>query len=326
MINLTPKPIKKIKVSNLINILLTIILIAILIFGYFYLNSKNVTAFNNFKPTLTPEPPKFLANIYSKEPMENPLAVAINKDDKLIVADSGNSRIQIFNRNGQFERQFGRLGSNPGEFNYPTSVAVNSEGLIYVGDFNNNRIQVFSEQGRLVNTLDQKDIGQIISPLAMVFDEDDNLYFTNKTGRVIGLNRNGEVILNFGEGGSKSGFFSYPNGITIGPNKNIYVSDSGNFRIQIFDSKGKLLDIIEQNKLNAAVPKGIAIDDKGFVYLVDNFQHKVNVYDENWNFVFSIGTRGLNEGQLNYPNGICIKDNKVYITDRENNRVAIFRY
>lgn len=319
---------RKVKLSHLLNIILIIVLIATLIFVYFYLNSKTITALDDVTQAVDPEPPLFVANIYGQEgyPLKGPLAVALGNDGQIIVADSGNSKVQVFDHNGNLLKRFGQFGQGVGELNYPSSIAINSEGLIYVGDFNNNRIQVFSENGRLINTLDKKKLGHTIAPLALTFDREDNLYIANRTGEIMIFDRNGKRKLKFGRAGSKQGHFSYPNGIAVGPSKKIYVSDSGNFRVQVFDPQGKLIKVIEQDQLKVAIPKGIAVDHKERIYLVDNFQHRVNVFDKDWKYLFNFAIRGLNEGELNYPNGIYVKDNKIYISDRENNRIAIFGY
>ena len=65
----------------------------------------------------------------------------MNKSGHVMVCDSGNYRIQVFELNGKFVGKFGTQGSNLGEFNKPESVAVLSSGRIVVCD-GNNRIQI----------------------------------------------------------------------------------------------------------------------------------------------------------------------------------------
>ena len=67
----------------------------------------------------------------------------MNKSGHLIVCDSGNNRIQVFERNEKFVVKFGTEGSNLGKFKSPWSVAVLSNGRIVVSDFSNHRIQIF---------------------------------------------------------------------------------------------------------------------------------------------------------------------------------------
>lgn len=73
-----------------------------------------------------------------------PTDVAV-KDDFLFVADSGNSRIQVFKINPNASlvpiSSFGKEGKGLGEFKYPSSFAER-ENYLFVADAGNNRIQV----------------------------------------------------------------------------------------------------------------------------------------------------------------------------------------
>ncbi|MCS7060664.1 MAG: TIGR03663 family protein [Anaerolineae bacterium] len=79
-----------------------------------------------------------------------PRAIVIDRQNRLLVTDTGNKRVQIFDRDGNFLAQFGREGSAEGEFNEPVGLAVDSAGNIYVADTWNQRIQVFDSEFRLV--------------------------------------------------------------------------------------------------------------------------------------------------------------------------------
>jgi len=77
-----------------------------------------------------------------------------------------------------------------------------------------------------------------------------------------------------------------------------------------------------------ALPRGIDVDKNGRVYVVDTFQHKVQVYDgkDRGKALFTFGDKGTENGQFDYPNGIAVKGNRFYVTDRENNRISVFAY
>ena len=63
------------------------------------------------------------------------------------VADSGNDRVQEFDHDGTFIRQFGGNGSADGQFMDPIDVAVGPSGLVYVVDDVRDDVQVFSPEG-----------------------------------------------------------------------------------------------------------------------------------------------------------------------------------
>ena len=68
---------------------------------------------------------------------------AVAADGTLYVLDSGNFRVQAFDREGTFLRAFGKAGVNTGNFARPRGIAVDDEGRIYVSDASFNNFQIF---------------------------------------------------------------------------------------------------------------------------------------------------------------------------------------
>ena len=62
----------------------------------------------------------------------------------ILVADYGNYRISIFNKDGNLIHSFGSSGSDDGKFNHPLGIAISPNDNIYVSDSDNNRVQIFS--------------------------------------------------------------------------------------------------------------------------------------------------------------------------------------
>lgn len=69
--------------------------------------------------------------------------VAVDDQGYILVADSGNNRIQIFHPDSTFLRAFGCWGCGDGEFKGLEGIAVMSNGNILVCDRENHRVQVF---------------------------------------------------------------------------------------------------------------------------------------------------------------------------------------
>jgi len=69
--------------------------------------------------------------------------LSVNKAGHLMVCDSQNHRVQVFELSGKFVKMFGKKGSGIGEFNWPFTTAVLSDGRIVVTDLWNHRIQIF---------------------------------------------------------------------------------------------------------------------------------------------------------------------------------------
>lgn len=79
-----------------------------------------------------------------------PTNVAVDKDGNLYVSDTFNNRVEIFDADGIFIRQFGKAGDGPGYFARPKGIAIDSDGHVWVADAVQDRVQVFTPEGILL--------------------------------------------------------------------------------------------------------------------------------------------------------------------------------
>jgi DNA-binding beta-propeller fold protein YncE len=113
----------------------------------------------------------------------------VTNDGTLLVADSGNSRIQVFDASGKFKFTFGGFGAGPGQFSRPRAIAADSDGNIYVADANFNNVQIFTPNGDLLMPLGR--LSQTPGPGnfaligAIAVDEGNRLYVTDNLFRKI---------------------------------------------------------------------------------------------------------------------------------------------
>ena len=83
---------------------------------------------------------------------------------EVFVADFGNHRVQVFDREGAFLRSWGEFGAEPGQFNNPIGLQLGPAGNVRVVDSGSERVQVFSQQGELLLVFADVGVGpQIIS-------------------------------------------------------------------------------------------------------------------------------------------------------------------
>ncbi len=82
--------------------------------------------------------------------LRSPWGVAVDSHGDVYVSDTGNQRVQKFDREGTFITQWGGYGNGEGQFNFPFGIAIDSRGAVFVVDSSNTRVQQFlpSEEGR----------------------------------------------------------------------------------------------------------------------------------------------------------------------------------
>ena len=80
--------------------------------------------------------------------------VAVDEDDRIIVCDRNNFRVQVFDSSGEFLFSFGTKGTDSGEFpGGPLSVAVSNDGKFFVTDWSGGLVQVFDSKGEFLTRL-----------------------------------------------------------------------------------------------------------------------------------------------------------------------------
>ncbi len=111
-----------------------------------------------------------------------PEGIAVDRRGYVLVADTGNNRIQKFRRNGDFVMKWGQKGNGPGQFDKPVYIIPDfndeSANRYYICDQGNNRIQVFDEYGKYLDEIkpmrDGKPLFQRI--VACAIDMDFNVW------------------------------------------------------------------------------------------------------------------------------------------------------
>jgi len=97
-----------------------------------------------------------------------PVGIAVDRDNRVLVADTHNSRVQAFDCDGVFLRAWGTHGETDGQMNCPQGIAVHPCGDVFVADTLNNRVQRFSPSGEWLATMGGA--GDFWLPCGIAFD------------------------------------------------------------------------------------------------------------------------------------------------------------
>jgi DNA-binding beta-propeller fold protein YncE len=263
--------------------------------------------------------------------LNKPMDAAVT-DSFIYVTDTNNKRVMVFDQGGSLLYHFGEAGKEEGQFNFPYGIAADAKDRVFVADLYNGNISIFDKKGKFIEYFAQKYTNdKLITTPAGLRIIDDKVYVTDiEASRAFVFSIEGELLLEIGKPGSENGQFIAPNAITADKEGNIYVVDTGNQRVQVFNEKGKFIKIINGSNGGGESPfvnpRGIGIDSRGTLYVVSNLTHIVYGFDTDGKQVFQFGSMGEANGQFYLPNGLFIdnKDN-VYITDTLNQRVSVFK-
>ncbi|MBN9015240.1 MAG: NHL repeat-containing protein, partial [Rhizobiales bacterium] len=181
-----------------------------------------------------------------------PRGIAASFDnDQIYVVDMGNDRVEQFASDGTFIAQFGGQSDQAPLLTLtdqglgPTGIAVGPDGLIYVCDTWAHRILVLDQKGAVARTW----------------------------GSFVNLNKSPDPTLDPGK------FFG-PRAIAF-LNDEIYVVDTGNDRVQVFDPKGNFKRAFGGSGTGNGQlmePVGIAAGADGRIYVADSANHRISVF------------------------------------------------
>ncbi|KAL8575584.1 hypothetical protein ACOMHN_059648 [Nucella lapillus] len=231
------------------------------------------------------KPQKFLYQIGTKgsEPgdFNYPRGVCSAESGDIIVADSGNHRVQIFNSFGIFKLAFGKLGSQRGEFNEPTDVTELPNGDLAVADRRNKRVQIFTDQGKFLKQLVVGD-----PPYSVACDHHAHLVACT-VGRTVEVFTQLQycytflVPFNDPPANQKRGLNSSPLHVGMSDQGEIVVSDGPDQCIKVFGLDGTMLRQIRLRSHGEGLtcsPGGVFVTPIGQVMVADILNHSVSVY------------------------------------------------
>lgn len=148
---------------------------------------------------------------------------------------------------------------------------VGNEGRVYVIDDGTARLQVFDGEGHFLSKFGGRGTsdGQFQIPSYIAVDNQNNVYVPDDSGRVQEFNSSGVLIAKWNAICGTGQVFS-PNGIAVGGNGNVYLTDHDNARVCVFDNEGNFLFTwgsrgTDDGQLTD--PFGIAVDDQGNIYV-----------------------------------------------------------
>ncbi|XP_063698687.1 RING finger protein nhl-1 isoform X2 [Culicoides brevitarsis] len=260
-----------------------------------------------------------------------PRGIAVGADNAIVVADSSNHRVQVFDENGIFQKEFGQYGNSDGEFDCLAGIAVNRIGQFIIADRYNHRIQVLDPSGRFVRAFGSQGTsdGKFNYPWGISTDQLGFIYVCDKENhRIQVFQSDGTFVGKFGTCGNKEGQLEHPHYIAVSNNNRVIVSDSNNHRIQIFDINGRVLSSFgsegsEEGQFK--FPRGVAVDEHGFMVVADSGNNRIQIFHPDGSFLRAFGSWGSGDAEFKGLEGVAIMNNgSILVCDRENHRVQVF--
>ncbi|HVT26554.1 MAG TPA: NHL repeat-containing protein [Lacipirellulaceae bacterium] len=164
--------------------------------------------------------------------------VVRDRDGNYYISEYGEwDRIHKLSPKGEFVKQWGGHGSEPGQFLRPQHIEFDADEKLWVADACNHRIQVFDREGKLVTMWGTpgSEPGQLYYPYCLGLDGKGHLYVCEYGNhRVQKFTLDGKSVGCWGGVGRKPGQLNNPWAFVIDSRGRIHVLDSMNHRVQRF--------------------------------------------------------------------------------------------
>lgn len=261
--------------------------------------------------------------------MKKPMGVYTDANGKIFVTDTASSDVFVFDPANKKATTIAAMGSRV--FYKPIGVTADWQGRIFVADSQVDKVTVLDSNAAVIAYLNPE--VPFKQPTGIIADNvNKKLYVTDTHThdiRVFDLN-DLKYIKTIGKRGKEEGEFNFPSHITVDNKGNLYVVDTMNGRVQIFDTDGKFIKAFGQfgdAPGMFARPKGIGVDSEGHIYVVDAAFNNVQIFDNEGNVLLTFAAYGSDRGQMILPSGLSIdKDDFIYVVDSWNRRIEVFEY
>jgi len=192
--------------------------------------------------------------------------IAVDKKDHVYVFTRANPPVQVYDaKSGKLLRTWGEKTIAKAHH-----IRIDGEGNVWTTDIEHHTVEKYTPDGKLLLTIGERgkagrDKTHMYMPTDVAIAANGDVYVSDGYGnaRVVHFDKEGNYVNEWGELGSKGGQFSTPHSIAIDSKGRIYVADRNNARVQVFDTKGKLLDIWN----NVVVPWGLWVTPQDDIWV-----------------------------------------------------------
>jgi sugar lactone lactonase YvrE len=264
--------------------------------------------------------------------LAQPYGMAVDSKNNLYIADSKVGAIFIFNTE---TRDLDMIKNKThAHFVRIIGLAMDDGDRLFVSDPGLRHVLVFDANHKVTDMINEG----MVEPSMLAIDKENRLLYVSdieldqvlvydadslKLKRAIGTTGHKHELTTPGD-------FAKPTGLALDQEGNLYVCDTLNDRIEVFDADGKFIRSFGKNGDGPgyfARPKGVAIDGDNHIWVADGMQDRVQVFNQEAQLLITFGGHGILPGQFQGLASIAIdKDNRVFTSEIFPGRVQQFRY
>jgi DNA-binding beta-propeller fold protein YncE len=255
-----------------------------------------------------------------------PYALAFDGSSVFYVTDSSAGIIHRYDFKHREVTYITKAGDMP--LASPVGIALDKAGNVYVSDSIYAVVFKFDPHGTFLGKLEPP--GGFSRPAGIAINSLGEKYVVDVTAnKLLVFDTNDRFVREFPDrrGGDE---LNRPSNVAVDRDLNVYVTDSMNFTIKIYDHSGtfkRRLGQIGDSAGSFARPKGVAVDSDNHIYVVDAASDNFQIFDQEGRLLLVVGKNGKGPGEFYLPSGICIDgSDRLAVADTYNRRIQFFEY
>ncbi len=277
--------------------------------------------------------PDQAANVKIPYQLIRPYGIAVDSTGKIYTADEGVDAIFVFDAESKAVQLI--RNEHEARFGLINGLALDDNDRLFVSDGKLRQILVFNAKHQQESAFGADVLAR---PGGIALDRENRFLYVVDTenDQVVVFDADSfKLLRRIGVSGKKHaltapGTFSLPTNVAVDSEGDVYVTDTLNNRVEIFDADGNFISMFGKHGDGPgyfARPKGIAVDCDRHIWVVDTYQDRVQVFDREGRLLIYLGGHGGYPGQFADAYGITIdKNNRVIVSEQYPGRLQIFRY
>lgn len=260
--------------------------------------------------------------------------IAVDHAGNVYVADAEGRRILVYSPKGKLLRTFKPTARHPKILQRPYGLMYDGHQRLYVTDYDADQVQVFdTRSGKFLFAWGRegKKHSEFRAPVGIAQDRAGNIYVVEFYGmRIQKFTHNGKFILTWGTEApwgkpAPPEELLYPDGLAVGPDGKVYVTDAGHDTIKVFSPGGKFLRSwdtkgVKPGDLNAA--GGLSFDANGHLHEADAANHRVQMFTKEGQFLGEWYLPDAGKLKVWTPTSLCAAGSRyLYLSDTPENRI-----
>jgi DNA-binding beta-propeller fold protein YncE len=333
-------------------LLLTLVLIALVVYLLWFLGRPAPVGSTVSRQGIEAIWQSFGPGTSDRPLFSRPMGVAVGSGDRIYVTDADNDRVCAFDVSGRFLFEFGGRGVakpapgvaatyEPGRLNYPVGIDTDGDGNVYVASLYNDSIEVYDPDGNPLRRFPDPQavtgrggsgsggLGIAVTDVAV---HKDRVYATD-TYQIMVFNRRGDLIDQWGRPGDDRAGLDHPNGLAVGADGTVYVSDTNHGRVTAFSPEGQVrwqvgeipVGLQDESERPLVLPRGLTVLPDGSVLVVDAFGFELVRISADGEVLNRYGQRGVQPAEFNFSNDVEAVRSFVILADKENGRIQMLR-